>query len=325
MECSIKSSVVGDQEVLNNCVNLEDIGSITIDKIIGKGTYGVVYSGRINYFSGSSKKIAIKKIEFKRNKLRSIEREIKYNKELGDKKIGPEYITSFYRNIDNENGIAYIIMERMDGDCHTYLASKFNDLQHKIYVINYMIYLIGKSLDKTDIICMDMKAANFLYRNVENEYEVDVRMSDFGEFCFKNISHDFYEKIFKILKKNNLSTDKYDILETAYLMIYVINVYTLLVDLPLFFSNKELEIVINNLELNQLNDFKKEFYEIFEQDNFYDTDELIPFKHYSSKLYNTKALMNFLKFSNNAIYELLRETPSKPSYKRKSKKINKSI
>lgn len=321
MECSIEENNQDDQEILNRCVDLENITSITIDKIIGKGSYGVVYSGKIN----NSARIAIKKIIFKKNKLKNIQEEIAFAKELSNKNIAPEFITAFYRSVSPEENIAYIIMERMNGDCYSYLNSRENDLQHKIYIINYMIFLIGDLLDNTDLICTDIKSNNFLYKIIDfDKDKIEVKMSDFGEFCFKEISDNFYEKIINYLKKKNTVKEFRKELANDYItiIIYYINVCTLLSDISLIFINNlnQFKIVLEHLDLEQFNNFKPQFYEIFDSEDFYDTPEFVPFNYYASKNHNEKKLLKELKKSNSnsAFYTLLEKKPLFSLFKKKS-------
>jgi len=132
--------------------------------------------------------------------LEKMKEEVQYGIQMDKLKIGPKiydyfYVSTKYRNIKYIN--QYIIMESMTKDADKALDSKLA-IAEKIKIVNKMILLISDQINN-NVFCVDVKPQNYAV-NIKNGKVDDVKMIDFGKYCYSIGSWDLSkEDIIRVL------------------------------------------------------------------------------------------------------------------------------
>jgi len=196
-------SLIKDRDqsnILNKCC--KNLSNFTLDKIIGSGSYGTVWTGHCLRKKTEKKRkrsrsklteeleeyeqidIVIKieissKAEFEETFL-----EIEFNYYMSDVDLGPKIYDAFYiRDPKRSLYIAqFIIMESFDYNCKDALINNNYNITEKKEIISQMINLLKSSIFNHNMYCSDIKPGNYVVNGL-----INVKMIDFGSnFCFLN-------------------------------------------------------------------------------------------------------------------------------------------
>lgn len=159
---------------LNKIIQKCSVVKPIIEGQIGEGTYGKVYSAKLD-----KKKIIVKVIEtdLEDFELSDMDKEVEYGYYMGELGIGPKVFDAFYTH--GKNSIKqYIFMEMKGRDLGEILKNPKISKENKAKSIAKCIEVLRRHIYNTNLYCRDIKPANFLIEG-EKAY-----MIDFGaDFC----------------------------------------------------------------------------------------------------------------------------------------------
>jgi len=172
----------------NACIKCIGKNVIVIKKI-GSGTFGTLYHIKQN---GNSRAVKVIKIKTLRD-LVSFSQEIKMSSYMGKIGLGPKIYNAIYTENDDNTFTQYLSMEKFDGDLFDFYYKPSNNKQLRS-ITRQMLQLIDRKTF-SDITCLDIKPANFVFKYTKNR--VVVKMIDFGtDWCvYNNNKLNYMEKI----------------------------------------------------------------------------------------------------------------------------------
>lgn len=203
------------KKVIRRCSKNKKLKKIKVGKVIGKGTYGIVYQGML--YIPYQAKIDMRKYSVKKKKrliregkrtvtkyrkqpiafkvqmatseedLSNMYDEVEYMYYMGDTGLGPEVYDAFFMTGQRTGMIKrfyyqIVIMEYFDMN----VAQALSDprLRHRWEdIIEQMIDLLRVQWMEYNLHCIDIKPGNYVYNKKENI----VKLIDFGkDFCYLN-------------------------------------------------------------------------------------------------------------------------------------------
>ncbi len=194
------------QNILSDCTKNVGFTDWVKSKVIGKGAFGEISSYNVSKTvekkTPRTKKlgaqvsivekrmtVAVKKAYFKisqndKKSLNDLYQEVEFNFYMAEAGLGPELYFAFFHVINETKskleGYQYFIMEKMDMDCHNYLADKKFTVKEKTNAVLQIVELVNKQIYKYRLLCSDTKPSNCMINVSENK----VCLIDFGgTFC----------------------------------------------------------------------------------------------------------------------------------------------
>lgn len=297
---------VGDKIIyfLNKLFKIHKV-NIKIIKQIGSGGFSAVFEAE-DLSETDSNKYIIKMIRQKstvESFLHIMESEIYIHKKLSKLDSQPKtyytegivpYLKDYFTiTIKDENGnpynLGFIISEKFHYDCFTALSSNL-DIEIKKQIITQMVYKLCYLFLIHHIYCVDVKAENFVINIYEDD--IDVRIIDFGEYCFDNCNTC---KIPKFLQKANRNSKKQ--FNNADIILFVIITLILKVTLTPFF-----EYIGKELYIHYIKQVKTILHNIYGVRNLTITEELLDY--YIPDKYNVLLKKyNWYKYHKNNCYD----------------------
>ncbi len=193
--CTKINSFEKKHAVLHSCSIFPDIKLI---KVLGEGSFGIVYLGEATYEGGSKKhQVAVKfiKEDLSDDDFEDLNLEISFSYNMGVLGLGPKIYDAFYIIDDNDKYKQVIIMDyyKHDGTDAFKVANK----KQATEIIVQMIKLLKYMIFTNKMYCVDIKPANFIV----NEKLDDVKLIDFGsDWCTpQKLMTDSEEQLFQIL------------------------------------------------------------------------------------------------------------------------------
>ena len=206
-------------KTIDECYEEGGIVGLTIDKLVGEGTFGKVYIGTAEF--GPSKRIinvskqnprksmkkssvsvkvdrtsvAIKIIKGSVSDLDKIFLEIEFCLYMSELGIGPKVYHSFYK-VMGRDITQFIVMEPMSMSCDKALEKSRIEFTDKIDIVSEMINLLEIQIFDLGLMCTDIKPQNYMVNIDKNNKNKGVKMIDFDSvFCkFDEDSMDYVDK-----------------------------------------------------------------------------------------------------------------------------------
>ncbi len=186
-----------NHKIIRECAR--KVKHVMIEKILGRGTFGTVYLADLIDEDGQNVKVAIKRIEIKRNKFNIDELmyEVEYSYFMAEIGVGPKIYDAFYIEL-RDTAVQYIFMEAGEGSIGDAIESDMNP-KLKEAIVRDSIRLTWKQIEH-DMFCLDIKPGNFIYQMIGKNPRV--KMIDFGkDWCslgeipliFKDMSRNYGE------------------------------------------------------------------------------------------------------------------------------------
>lgn len=182
-ECSKKSYHEHDIEKCSR-----NFKSLTLNNIVGKGSFGTVYTASGTLAKNNNKvNVAVKVI--KKIDLDDAIYESEFSYFMSEAGLGPKIYDSFYykgRGTFNKgNNTQIIVMESMENSADKKLDNDSLPLVTRLSIVSQMYSILNQMILKYGLMCTDIKPGNYL-ANTKIKDKPIVKIIDFGnDFCEK--------------------------------------------------------------------------------------------------------------------------------------------